>query len=627
MAKPENSLNIPQGNGDIKTTTEGGKTVSNVQYFPAGIYANPADKTFATYELAEIRSLPKSLFYDAATSDGVGRGLFAYYVLGKGMDYTISERTQYLQKITPKVSKNPTAKRIIATVTGNGKIPNYLDPSSIYRGQVYNVKDFIFCKYYGIIPNNRMLTLRRFAYPTLDSLKVLANDQVGDFSIGTDGKAVYEKKSIQGLGIIQDTEARINTSLPVCQLVTYFGGDTGNNLNSIIGINTGLNYSAKTQSSLIEQNTGDPGLMNSPYGDLIKSAITSGEGNGLTDTNIDQMDKLIGTLTAPERQQSKLQRALLEQAVAADGPLSKKIFVNVNTVEKMVTRDQGFVGGIDQFTLTFHYNLSSAGEVNSRLLFLDLMTNILSMGADYGQFLAPEIRLNQTNLGMGFPGGPEGYAKSITDPMGYIKDLVSKMFSKGEVERQYNAEQTVSKEITDLANSVKNFVNDPSKGIDPNSKLYKSLSVMISDMFLKRVYYSPIMLSGYPIGEWHLTVGNPLNPIAMIGNLVCNGVKIAFNDELGPDDFPTEMTATISLMPGRQRHRGDYESFFNRGKGRLYLGQLVQSGESTKAWINTQGRFPNDTEGKDINDITEENISTITTGLVGATGGINPPTQ
>ena len=113
----------------------------------------------------------------------------------------------------------------------------------------------------------------------------------------------------------------------------------------------------------------------------------------------------------------------------------------------------------------------------------------------------------------------------------------------------------------------------------------------------------------------------------MIGNLVCNGVKIAFNDELGPDDFPTEMTATISLMPGRQRHRGDYESFFNRGKGRLYLGQLVQSGESTKAWINTQGRFPNDTEGKDINDITEENISTITTGLVGATGGINPPTQ
>lgn len=616
----------PKDLGTIKTPTEGGEVVSQVQYFTNGvIYTNPADKTFATYELAEIKSLPKSLFYDAATSDGVYRGLFAYYVLGRGMNYSLTEQNKYLKKVTPQVSRNPTAKQIISTVTGNSKEPRYLDPNSPYRGQVYNVKDFIFCKYYGIIPNNRMLTLRRFAYPTLDSLKVLANDNVGDFVVGPDGKPVYQKKKIEGLEKIQDRQNKYNTSLPLCQLVTYFGGDTGNSLNTIIGINTGLNFSMESQSSLIEENTGDPGLMNSPYGDLIKSAITSGDGNGLSDTNIDQLDKLTGTLLTPERNQSKLQRALLEQAVAADGPLSKKIFVNVNTVEKMMVRKQGFLGGTDEFTINFHYTLSSAGEVNSRLLFLDLMTNILSMGSDYGQFLAPEIRLNQTNLGMGFPGGPEGYAQSITDPMAYIRTIVSKMFSKGEVDRQYEAEKKMSDEMTELANSVKNFISDPSKGIDPNSKLYKSLSVMISDLFLKKVYYSPIMLSGYPVGEWHLTVGNPLNPIAMIGNLVCKGVKISFNDELGPDDFPTEMTAVISLAPGRQRHRGDYESYFNRGKGRLYLGQLVASGESTKAWVTTQGRFPNDTEGKDIYDITNENISPITTALVGATGGVNNP--
>jgi hypothetical protein len=28
---------------------------------------------------------------------------------------------------------------------------------------------------------------------------------------------------------------------------------------------------------------------------------------------------------------------------------------------------------------------------------------------------------------------------------------------------------------------------------------------------------------------------------------------------------------------------------FNRGNGRLYLGQLTSSGESTQAWINTSG--------------------------------------
>jgi hypothetical protein len=84
-------------------------------------------------------------------------------------------------------------------------------------------------------------------------------------------------------------------------------------------------------------------------------------------------------------------------------------------------------------------------------------------------------------------------------------------------------------------------------------------------------------------------VGNPLNPIAMIGNLICTNVKINFNDELGPDDFPTEIKASFTLAPGRQRHRGDWESMFNRGNGRLYLGQLTTSGESTQAWINTSG--------------------------------------
>ena len=109
---------------------------------------------------------------------------------------------------------------------------------------------------------------------------------------------------------------------------------------------------------------------------------------------------------------------------------------------------------------------------------------------------------------------------------------------------------------------------------------------------------------------------------SMMGNLVCNSVKINFNDELGPDDFPTEMTVAIQLTPGRQRHRGDWESMFNRGNGRLYLGQLVASHESTKAWSTTQGINPNDTEGKTIYDVTRDNVDPLTTGLTGANGGI-----
>ena len=588
---------------------------SSIQRFGKNIYSNVADKVFATYELSELVSLPKSLFYDAATSDGAGyAGLFGYYILGKGsggksVKYHKSETKDELINVTPKESRNPTAFQIISETSGlmgNPAVPAYLHENSPYRGQIYNVKDFIFCKYYGIIPNNRMITLRRFPHATLDSLRTIHNDKVGDFGFNKDGKISFESRGVPDLNKLQDKTGENNTSLPVAQAVTFFGGDTGNSLANILGINTGLNFTAQTQEAMKNEQTGDPGLMNSPYGDLIKSLIT---GTGV-DFDVQAADNLAGTLLTPEKNLNSLRRMLLDQAVNEEGPLSKKIFVNVNTVNQMMLRSVGFNGGFDSFSLDFHYNLTSVGQINSKLLFLDLMTNLLSIGSDYGQFLSPELRLSQTNVGVGFPGGPAGYAKSIVDPIGYIRDTVSNMLSKDNVDRQLKNEKGLKDQVEKIASEVKAFASDPTKGLGPDSTLMKSISVMLSDAFLKKVYFSPIMLSGYPTGDWHLVVGNPLNPIAMIGNLVCTNVKITFGDDLGPDDFPTELKATYTLQPGRQRHRGDYESMFNRGNGRLYLGQLVSSGETTKGYINTRGVYVN--EIKNLDGAITQGISTTT---------------
>jgi hypothetical protein len=92
---------------------------------------------------------------------------------------------------------------------------------------------------------------------------------------------------------------------------------------------------------------------------------------------------------------------------------------------------------------------------------------------------------------------------------------------------------------------------------------------------LIETYQAPLSLkTGAPVGEWHLVVGNPMNPIAMIGNLVCDGVTIEFSEVLGPDDFPTEVIATFTLKHARDRERGEIESMFNRGDGRLYQSTL-----------------------------------------------------
>ena len=78
------------------------------------------------------------------------------------------------------------------------------------------------------------------------------------------------------------------------------------------------------------------------------------------------------------------------------------------------------------------------------------------------------------------------------------------------------------------------------------------------------------LLTGDAIGEWHVTVGNPQNPMMLIGNLICTGITINFNDELGPDDFPTEAKFEVTLDHGMPRDRAAIEGMFNKGNGRIY---------------------------------------------------------
>jgi hypothetical protein len=91
-----------------------------------------------------------------------------------------------------------------------------------------------------------------------------------------------------------------------------------------------------------------------------------------------------------------------------------------------------------------------------------------------------------------------------------------------------------------------------------------------------------------------------MNPIAMIGNLICKSVEITFGDQLGPDDFPTEINAKFTLEHARPRERGEIESIFNRGDGRLYQSTVRTQSEnnSAAAITTTDGTRPMDGRGR-----------------------------
>ena len=131
------------------------------------------------------------------------------------------------------------------------------------------------------------------------------------------------------------------------------------------------------------------------------------------------------------------------------------------------------------------------------------------------------------------------------------------------------------------------------------------------------------ILDGRAIGEWHLTVGNPMSPMAMIGNLYCKSTALKVGDTLGIDDFPTEYTFTVTLGHGRPRAKQDIESIFNLGNGQMSYTALAKPasaynsyGERATGTINTlyaaksdQGVKANSGTPKDAyaSEMTQEN--------------------
>jgi len=89
------------------------------------------------------------------------------------------------------------------------------------------------------------------------------------------------------------------------------------------------------------------------------------------------------------------------------------------------------------------------------------------------------------------------------------------------------------------------------------------------------------LADGRAVGEWHLMVGNPMDPVAVIGNLILKSTSMEFSDELGADDFPTGVKFTVTLDHGRPRAKQDIESMFNHGGGDMFF-TAIQPPSSTR---------------------------------------------
>jgi hypothetical protein len=412
------------------------------------------------------------------------------------------------------VLSNPTASNIINwSSQGNG------DPRLGTNSIEYAWEDFLWCKNYGIVPNNYLVTLRRFSQPVTDDLldynKIIAPD-ISRMITWVDG----ESNTWENVGL------KFTSSIKYKELESE--------IQTISGDNSGQGNMRGNEGSAI----------GGPAGNIIKSASwilqkPPGSPPGAFASN----DHAGGAKADPYANANK-----------TFGPL--------DVIKKMWMRDKGLE--FEQtFTLKFEYELRSIDGINPKVAMIDLLSNIFVMTANRGEFWGGDIRFFGGGGGAGNSSkavGPLGDPKKLLagDYAGYFKSLTDNIKGKfnsytgGEgmtLEGLGNAAKGIAGNL--LSNAIGGALDATPGGGGSGAQALNSL------------------LTGEETGQWHVMVGNPARPVISIGNLILQKSEYHLHGPMGNDDFPSKLTVTCTLVPARMRDRSDMIAMFHRG-GRTY---------------------------------------------------------
>ena len=391
---------------------------------------------------------------------------------------------------------NPTANVIIEKCRNKGS-GSYL----------YSKKDFVFCEYYGKIPNNYMLTLRRFAYPVEDNI--------------IDPKVFSIKLN----------ETIENIQPPLAQAVTWMSSTVGNELKDILKFDVGYQWK-KAEAGIQEINSRDG----------------SGRNKGMIGGFMDGLpgSQMIAGSMKGESASTTYRRKHASGWDPIKDTYPNHTFAPLNVIKEMQVRESGLTFK-QSFSLVFCYDLKGIPNTSPKVALLDVLSNLLVLTYSNAPFWGGAVRH--------IPGNKAG------KPLGDLKKLQSGDY-KG----------FLGSIMSDIKAGFGALTDDLSK-LGDSKLLNNMLGGGLMELFGGPQGGQAVqaMLTGEATGQWHLTVGNPLNPIAVIGNLGCTDAKFAFEGPLGYEDFPTKLKVTIELAPNRPRDKSDIESMFNAGKGRLYV--------------------------------------------------------
>lgn len=450
--------------------------------------------------------------------------------------------------------KNPTYKNIISYYSSDD-----FDPHGLAR---YKMQDFIYLKYYNQIPNNYMITLRRYTRPCSDHM------------FGLDMPA----EMVNRMNDYPDEYFALATA------VTYMGEQTGNKLSDILKFDYGANW---------EEREGKTESLQNPDGGLAaqmrrrdSTNLLTGEAQVGGSNSLTAQSKSLWIMSAMVAGKGKN----MAEAMAAqhryegntfNARYGEELYGDINVVNKVKLRSRGLTFS-NSFSLTFEYSLKSLKCVNPRIAMMDILSNFLILTGNYGSFWGGEtIFYGNRNIAPQY-GDPDLLRQGKYGA--YLRSLagdVREGFRKISLSSDGSTPDTF---MGKLVNGLKTIGSGFIQGLVGNL-LGGNIGVAGEGVAV------PALLSGNPSGFWHVTIGNPLDPIAMMGNMAVTKTTVQFGDALGYDDFPTEIKFIVEMEHCMPRDNSMIENMFNGSKGRFYSftnGDILNAYRSIDSMQNFQ---------------------------------------
>jgi hypothetical protein len=398
----------------------------------------------------------------------------------------------------------------------------------------YSPSDFLYSKYYKKIPVNHLVTLRRFPTPIADNI----------YNLGV--RIAPSSAAENGTGSDVSAQERVDaTQVAGVTAITYMGETAGNKLDDLLKMSFGLKY---------KQLTGE-----------MESIDTGEQGGGYTKqpfyNKIGSVGRAIADVSKGETAGSKFRKQNGAGSSTADrlnSTYPNFVLGPVNVVNETMIREMGLKFTND-IKLQFEYELRSLSFVNPKVAMIDIISNMLTMTTNNAQF---------------FGGGHRYYGSA---------GFVASAFGNPSLLKAGDFGGYMGSIAKDVNKGVSNVFGDGNGGFSGESilkgglkagkqMLGNALGNMLKDMMGSTggTQATKAFISGEPTGDWHITIGNPLNPIAMMGNMICDNSTMTLGKGLGYDDFPMEVKFEIDLKHGKPRDKGDIENMFNAGQGRIY---------------------------------------------------------